>query len=558
MRIHPTLASSLVIFIGCSLGIFLKNVDAQEKVAKGIATATVAVNPQADVGDSASFNQWIDQDIAEIVAIDSAIEAARSQWQVPGLAVAVVKDGRLLLSKGYGVKTVGQSDPVDRHTLFAIASNSKAFTAAALAILVDEGKIKWDDKVRNFLPWLELQDPVATQDLRIRDLLCHRSSLGTFSGDLLWYGTGYSPEEILRRAKHLPTEGPFRAHFGYSNLMFLAAGEVVRVVSGQSWHDFVAQRILKPLEMHRSVVSVRDLVSQGNYATPHKSYLDRSEPIAWMNWDSMGAAGGVISSADDMSRWLMVQLSKGALPENKRLFSETSALEMWESQMALRVSPRYSQRFPTTHFRAYGLGWSLADYKGCKLISHGGAYDGMYSQTMLIPEKQIGIVVLTNSMTGISDAITYHIVDTFLGGESRPWFDEGLEQFKKSRTAFRERIDRAIQPVVENALPSHPLKDYTGRFSCPMYGDAEVVLENDKLILKLLPNPDMVADLSPLHYDTFVVRWRKQFAWFDDGTAHFVANAKGELPRLELDIPNDDLWFYELQLKRVSAPAGGN
>lgn len=489
---------------------------------------------------------------ATIAKLDAEIEAARVEWQVPGLAVAIVKDDQVLLSKGYGVKRVSTTDAVDGDTLFAIASNSKAFTAAALAILVDDGKLAWDDPVSKHLPYFRLKDPLASNDIRVRDLLCHRSGLGTFSGDLLWWGTPYTPKEILQRAVQLEPAAPFRAEYGYSNLMFLAAGEVIEAASGMKWSDFIGQRILRPLDMDRTVTSVRDLVARDNFATPHKTLSDNSNPIAWMNWDSMAAAGGIISSADDMSAWLRAQLRGGELTNGQRLFSERSAHEMFQAQMAMKLPAKPSARFPSTHFRAYGLGWALSDYKGNKVVGHGGGYDGMYSQVLLVPEQKLGIVVLTNSMTSIPNWLGYRALDLFLGGDDKNWSAENLEQFRKSRVEFDGAITKAITPVAKETKPSHPLKDYAGQFRCPMYGDAEVVVENEKLVLKLLPYPDLVADLEHLHYDTFVIRWRKEFAWFGAGSAHFVANAKGEFTDIALDVPNDDLWFYELKLKRKS------
>lgn len=526
---------------------------AQEPIGDQAKLSQTEVHPQSLL-EKESF--YLDSSVAELAAIDKSIEEARAKWQVPGLSVAIVKEGKLILSKGYGTKKIGTEDPVDRHTLFAIASNTKAFTSAAIAMLVDQGKLNWDDRVQAYLPWLELYDRSVSQDLRIRDLLCHRSGLGTFSGDLLWYGTPYTPTELLKRLRHLPPEGVFRADYGYSNVMYLAAGEVIREVSGKSWQEYISQQMLRPLQMTRSVVSVRDLVTQGNYATPHKSFIDRNEPIEWVNWDTMAAAGGIISSSEDMSKWMMVQLARGELmpvdADNKgRLFSEENSHEMWEAHTPIQVSPRYSQRFPSTHFRAYGLGWALSDYKGVKVVAHGGGYDGMYSQTMLIPEKKLGVIVLTNSMTGIAESLCYHVVDEFVGGESRPWLDEGYEQFKRSRVAFRERIDAAIKPLAGTPpTPTHPLQDYVGHFRCPFYGDAEVKLEDGKLVLALLPNPGLIADLTPLHYDTFLIRWRNKFAWFEEGTAHFVCDAQGKLVELKLDVPNDDLWFHELKLER--------
>jgi CubicO group peptidase (beta-lactamase class C family) len=517
------------------------------------ATLVLGQETDSGVAQSASDRESLDSLAAEI---DGMITNAREEWGVPGLAVAIVKDDTLVLSKGYGVREYGSDQPVDEHTMFAIASNSKAFTAAALAILVDEKKLAWDDRVIDYLPWFRLSDPLATNELRVRDLLCHRSGLGTFSGDLLWWGTSYSPQEVLQRAQHLPLESSFRSNYGYSNLMYLAAGEVIAKVSGMPWPEFVEARILKPLKMERTVSSVRDLVTRGNHASPHKTYLDRSEPIPWMNWDTMAAAGGIVSTAHDMSRWIKMQLKQGEVTTETRLFSEQVSHEMWHAQTVIPVSRSSSGRYPSTHFRAYGLGWSLSDYRGKKLVGHGGGYDGMYSQVMMIPEEDLGIVILTNSMTSIGSALVYQIADRFIDqatGEvtSRDWNKEMLESFRKSRQEFDDRIKKRLTKVVENSTPSHPLGEYAAKFRCPMYGEASVALEGEGLVLRLEPYPALVADLEHLHYDTFIIRWRNEFAWFEGGTAHFVCDSQGRFVRLELDVPNDDLWFHELQLSRI-------
>ena len=490
---------------------------------------------------------------AEIVAgLDAYIEQARVDWAVPGLSVAIVQGEEILLCRGYGQCEVGREQPVDEHTLFAIASNTKAFTAAAMAMLVDEGKLDWDDRVSQYLPWLRLKDPLATNDLRVRDLLCHRSGLGTFSGDLLWWGTEYTPREVLQRAAELEPAGPFRAHYGYSNLMFLAAGEIIEQVSGQSWADFVRQRILQPLNMQRSVCSTGDLPEMGNYATPHKTLPESSMPLQWTNWDSMVAAGGIISSAADMACWMQCQLRGGASVDGKVLYSQRQSREMWSSHMPMPLSAGYSARFPSTHFRAYGLGWSLADYHGTKTVGHGGGYDGMYSQLAMMPERQLGVIVLTNSMTPIGTAITTRVLDAMCGVEARDWSGEGLAEFRKLRVEFQNKIDRATTAVVQGTRPGHPLQDYCGLYRCPMYGDVRIELDGQRLVLKLLPNRELIADLEHLHYETFVINWRSTFAWFDRGTANFVADARGVVHRIELDVPNDDFWFYELKLKRVA------
>ena len=373
---------------------------------------------------------------AKILELDAYVAKVLNEWQVPGLSIAVVKDDQVVLCKGYGFRRVGGNEPVDQNTLFAIASNSKAFTASSIAILVDEGKLSWDDKVTKYLPWFRLKNEHASSDMRVRDLLCHRSGLGTFSGDLLWWGTSYSPKEILIRAAELEPSAPFRAEFGYSNLMYLAAGEVIVAASGQTWPEFVQSRILGPLEMNRSITSVRDLVSKDNYATPHKTLLDRSEPIAWMNWDAMAAAGGIISSADDMSRWLKLQLRHGQLEGDRRLFSANAAHEMWQAHTPIKQPIEPSKRFSTTHFGAYGLGWSLSDYHGRKLVGHSGGYDGMNSRVVLVPEEKLGVVVLTNSLTSISNLVAYAAIDKIMGIESQDWSRESLEKFQQSRKEF--------------------------------------------------------------------------------------------------------------------------
>jgi CubicO group peptidase (beta-lactamase class C family) len=489
------------------------------------------------------------QQAPDLAALDVYFAEAHEAWPVPGFSVAIVKDGRIVFEKGYGVRDVTEGGVVDEHTLYAIASNSKAFTAAALATQVDEGRLSWDDRVVDHLPWFQLYDRYVTQEMRIRDLLSHRSGLGTYSGDLLWYGTPYSAEEVVRRVRHLPPAYPFRAGYGYTNLMFIAAGEVLRSVSGRGWHDFVEERFLDPLGMDRTVTSVTDLPGRDNVATPHKN--DRGEviPIEWYNWDAMGAAGGIISSVHDMAQWMRVQLGEGET-NGVRLFTEEAQQQMWRVHNARAVTPAYQRRFPTTHFRGYGLGWSLADYKGRKVVSHGGGYDGMFSQLMLVPEEELGVVVLTNSMTGVSAALANRVLDAYLGGDARDWAAEGLTDWKASRQRFEARQDRIEEERVVGTSPSLELAGYAGTYGGALYGEATVSREEGHLVLRLLPNPDLVADLEHLHHDTFLIRWRETFAWFGIGTATFVLDASGAVAEMKLDVPNEDLWFHELEMVR--------
>lgn len=482
-------------------------------------------------------------------AAKQRLEVMRQEWQVPGVGVAIVHRDRVLMADGFGVRHSGQTTAVDGQTLFAIASNTKAFTTMALARLVERGKLSWDDPVRKYLPDFALHDRWVSSELSVRDLVTHRSGLGTFSGDLLWWATDYSRQELISKLRHLPSEGPFRSHYGYSNVLYIVAGQVIEAVSGESWESFVQKEILRPIGMHRTLVSVRDLLSAGNFAQPHKTLESSSRPIPWVNWDNMAPAGSLISSPEDMAKWVAALLRNASQLEGP-LVKQKTLHDLWAPQTIVPISDASASRFPSTHFRAYGSGWALSDYQGRKVIAHGGGYDGMYSQVMLVPEEQLGVVVLTNSMTGYPSAATYELIDLALGLPRRDWSGENLELFRKSRQAFRDRIDQAIQPAATNTKPSHPMTDYQGVFECPMYGEVRVDAIGDQLRIAFLRTPGLTGRLQHLHYDTFVIHWDQQYAWFDEGTAHFVCNAKGVFERMELNVPNDDLWFHELNLKR--------
>jgi CubicO group peptidase (beta-lactamase class C family) len=487
------------------------------------------------------------QSDVDLSALDAYFAAASEAWPVPGFAVAIVKDGRLAFAKGYGVREIGMDATVDEHTLFAIASNTKAFTSAALAILVDEESLSWDDRVVEYLPYFQLYAPYVTQDMRIRDLLCHRSGLGTFSGDLLWYGTAYSRAEVVSRARHLEQAGPFRGSYGYQNIMFLAAGEVVPAVTGTSWDDFVRQKFFEPLGMAETVTSVADLERTANVATPHKLEDGEVVTLTWYNWDAMAPAGGIISSVSDMAKWLRLQLARGTL-DGVTFFSEDASRTMWTLHNPQAVSRQSERLFPSTHFRGYALGWGLSDYLGRKVVSHGGGYDGMFSRVVLVPEENLGMVILTNGMTSVQTALAYRILDAYLGGEARDWSAEYLERSGQARLAKQKWWDGQRSERISGTAPSLPPDGYIGTFGGKMYGQATVSQEDGGLVLRLLPNPDLVGDLTHWHYDTYLVTWRNRFAWFDEGWVQFVMGKAGEVVELQIDVPNDDLRFTELEL----------
>ncbi len=492
----------------------------------------------------------IAQPQTDLAGLDRYFEQAQKDWGVPGIAVAIVKDNLVVFAKGYGVRELGSDERVDENTLFAIASNTKAFTAAGLAILVDEGALDWNDHVQTYLPYFQLYDPYVSYDMRVRDLLCHRSGLGTFSGDLLWYGTSYSSEEVLRRARYLPQAFPFRAGYGYSNLMFIAAGEVLEAVSGVEWSEFMRTHFFEPLGMTRTATSTTDLEDMDNVATPHGMFEGKLVTFPWYNWDNVVSAGGIISCVKDMAQWMRLQLNQGTFGESV-IFSKQQSDAMWTPQVSytVRHTPGESMN---THFRGYALGWGVHDYKGRKVLDHGGGYDGMFSQQALVPEENLGVIVLTNGMTSIANALVNRVLDTYLGGEERDWSAEMLDRRKRGMERDEERKKKDDESRIEGTSPSLPLQQYSGTYGGPMYGDATVSVEDGQLVVALKPNPDLVGDLSHWHYDTFVITWRQNFPWFGKGKVQFLLGENGNVVEMKMDIPNHDFWFTELEFKKKS------
>ncbi|HLM62188.1 MAG TPA: serine hydrolase, partial [Pyrinomonadaceae bacterium] len=455
---------------------------------------------------------------------------------------------KVVFAKGYGTRELGKADKVDENTLFAIASNSKAFTTAALAILADEKKLNWDDKVVKYLPEFQIYNPYVTSELTIRDLVSHRSGLDTFSGDLLWYETNYNSDEILRRVRYLKPKSSFRSAFGYQNLMFVAAGKIIERVSGKTWSQFVGERILTPLGMTRTTTSVKDL--KDNFSKPHNESGGRLRVLHSGNVDGATAAAGLNSSAADVAQWLRLQLGRGKY-DGKQIFSERQAGEMWSAQTILGVNPFPAKDAPTKLFSAVGLGWFLNDYRGRKVVSHGGGLDGMISQTAMMPEENLGLVVLTNSETGVNTILQNKIFDVFLDAPKRDWSSERLERAKQTKAKAAEEDQKIVALRVANTKLSLALKDYTGNYADQLYGDAIVAEENGKLVLRFVQSPNFVADLEHWHYDTFQIKWRPTVAYnFPRGFVTFTIDKTGKTDEMKIDQPNNDFWFYELEFKR--------
>ena len=492
------------------------------------------------------ISQSLDEKLKDI---DDYANTVMATWKGPGMAIAIVKDDKKVFAKGYGTRELGKDAPVDENTVFAIASNSKAFTTASLAMLVDEKKLDWNDKVSKYLPDFQLYDPYVTSELTVRDLVTHRVGLDTFSGDLLWYETTYSPDEILRRVRYLPKFSSFRTQFGYQNLMFIAAGKVLEKVSRKSWCEFVTERILKPLEMNRTVCSINLLPD--NAAWPHNESGGTLRVLHRGNVDGAYSAAALNSSVADLSKWVRTQLGHGKF-EGKQIFSEAQAWAIHQPYLSQQISENASKANPTRHFTGVGMGWFVYDYQGRKIINHSGGLDGMLSYTVLIPEENVGFVVLTNSESPAFGIMMNKIRDVFTDAPKTDWNARAVENDKRNKASTAEEIKKVDEARVPNTKPSLALKDYAGIYSDKMYGDVMVAEENGKLVLRFGPSPNFVADLEHWHYDTFQIKWRPSVAYnFPRGFVTFTIDKSGKTDELNIDQPNNDFWFYELHPKRA-------
>jgi len=468
---------------------------------------------------------------APLNGFDDYVNKALREWEVPGLAIAIVKDDRIVLAKGYGVRKLGDPSPVNERTLFAIGSSSKAFTAAAVAMLVDEGKLKWDDPVRKYLPEFELYDPYVTRELTVRDLLSHRSGLER--GDLLWYGSEYDRAEILRRTRYLKPTWSLRSTFGYQNLMFLAAGQLIAKVSGQSWDDFIRQRLFAPLSMSASSTSIRDLKNSDNVSSPHSKVADKVEVIPWRNIDNIAPAGSINSSVVDMAQWVRLQLAQGEF-QKQHLISSGAVKEMHMSQTVMRFEPPFSLLYPEAHFLNYGLGWFLSDYHGRKLIDHGGAIDGMRAQVAMIPEEKLGVVILTNmGGTTLPLPLMYRIFDAYLGAPQRDWSADLLKTIKGFEEQGKAAQKKQEAERIKDTRPSLAMGQYAGTYKNDLYGDVRITHDNGKLGVRF--GPAFTGGLEHWHYDTF----RAKFVGAGAAEAFmtFALNVQGKVETLTLNLP---------------------
>lgn len=439
---------------------------------------------------------------------DARVRSALVQFQVPGAALAVVKDGRVLLLRGYGVLRVGEPGAVTPHTLFQIGSNTKAFTAAALALLVDSGRLTWDSRVTSALPGFELADPWVTRELTVRDLLTHRSGLGLGAGDLLWLHSTLSRQEILYRVRAARPATSFRSSYAYDNVLYAVAGEIVPALTHTSWEAFVRARLLAPLGMTETRTGMADLRPGDSLATPYAVIDGQLEVVPLDTADNIGPAGALLSSAADLVKWVQVQIDSGRAG-GSALWSVAQAREMWAPQTVIPIDePEPPLAALRPNFFAYALGWRLRDYHGRKIVWHTGGLAGMTSRVTLVPEERLGIVVLTNGESDLPDALTFELLDRFFKAPATDWVSAFAAVADHDRAAadsllatWRARRDTSSRPALA-------LSRYVGLYRDSLYGDATIALEHGGLVFRLSRSPAFTGDLEPWQYETFITRWR--------------------------------------------------
>jgi CubicO group peptidase (beta-lactamase class C family) len=442
--------------------------------------------------------------------IDALVERTLKTFDVPGIAVAVIKDDKVIHAKGYGVRSLKTQQKVNENTLFGIASNSKAYTAAALGMLVDEKKITWDTKVTDIIPEFKLYNPYVTEEFTVRDLLCHRSGMGLGAGDLMMWpdSSDFTKTDIIHNLRYLKPVSSFRSKYDYDNNLYIVAGEVVARVSGTSWEDFVEKRIMQPLGMTKTAASLSRLKDKSNVIDPHAPVNGKVQAIG-IDWsETANAAGGIYSSVSDMCKWVIAQINGGKYGDgSKRLFSQEVHEEMWTPQTIIPVRGTNAYN---THFSAYGLGWFLSDVKGYKQATHTGGLAGIVTQVTILPELKLGIIVFTNQQVGAAfTAITNTIKDSYLG---MPKVDRVAEYHARvvagneNAAKITSEIWKAIDIQQKNNAKID-LNQFSGTFHDAWFGDVTIALKNGKLMFSSKRSPRLSGEMLFYKGNTFVAKW---------------------------------------------------
>ena len=503
-------------------------------------------------------------DAARLAEFDAFVEAVRKQFEVPGIAVAIVQDGKVVLERGYGVRELGKPAKVDAHTMFAIASNTKAFTAASLNMLQDDGKLKTTDRVIDHLPWFRMSDAYVTREMRIRDLLAHRSGLSLGAGDLLyWPTTTYSTREVAERLKDVPLTGGFREQYAYDNILFGVAQLVVEEASGMPFKQFLQSRIFQPLGMTETRYNSDDLKPGDNVATGHARFDFKDlKPVGTTSWRNVSGAGGLYSSVHDIAKWMNVQLAGGVYAGSgdnaKRLFSEQRQREMWTMLTPIPVGkPSVPELAPTMpNLMGYAQGWNLSDYGGERLVWHTGGWPGQVSRLTLVPGKKLGVIVLTSAELGVAfNAVTYRALDMMLGREGNDWLKAYAASYAKSQADADTSWQKHVAARAAGSTPSLPLAKYAGTYRDPWYGDVIIRQGAKGLEMQFGKTAELLGDIEHWQHDSFIVRWRDR-GLNADAFVNFSLDADGGIRELRMQpvspLTDFSFDFQDLRLAPVA------
>ncbi|PHS23964.1 MAG: hypothetical protein COA84_10125 [Robiginitomaculum sp.] len=490
--------------------------------------------------------------------IKAVSEAAIAAFDTPGIAIGIVQGGKVYFVGGFGQRDRQADKPVDGDTLFRIASTTKAFTSAALAVLVDEGTVRWDDRVIDYLPGFRMSDPWVTREFTIRDLLTHRSGLGRGAGDLMLWPepSGFSRDEIIFNLRHLQSVTSFRSRYAYDNLLYIVAGEVVARASGTSYENFVQTRILDPLGMGCFAGQI-EKKNLRNVAIPYGLIEDKIQPIPRNKISgaitASQPAGGLVCNARGMATWMLTQLGGGKGPDGTRIFSKKQRNEMWKSQTILRVSA-LERKLDNTHFKTYALGWRKDDVHGYEVISHTGTLSGMQAYVTLVPElDNLGIVVLNNgSNYGARNAVTQSLLGAFMGQPKRDWV--AFYHERQLAAAKRNQARKKAEGWQGSGTVLRPLDDYKGLYKDPWFGKVDIAKTKKGLRFLAHKSVNLKGWLEPFDQNTFIVRWDNR-GFGADAYARFETDFKGNIAGLTMRLVDEgadfSFDFQDLNFTRI-------
>jgi CubicO group peptidase (beta-lactamase class C family) len=474
------------------------------------------------VSEALSQNKDIEK---KLKGFDQFVERVMKDWKVQGMAVAIVYKDKVILSKGYGYRNVDQKLPVTDETLFAIGSCTKAFTAAGVCLLEEDGKLDLDKPVREYMPDFKLQDDYVSENMTPRDLLCHRSGLPRH--DAIWYGSQATRRELFERLRYLEPSKPFRAAYQYQNLMFMTAGILIEDISNSTWEKFTRERILEPLQMSATNFSVADLQKANDFSIGYTEQNNTVVSIPYMNIDAIGPAGSINSNVKDMSKWVRVLINGGKY-NGKKVFSENTVRQLQTPTMVNTTQPlQYDENFYIT----YALGWTVTSYRGHVRVDHGGNIDGFSASTCFMPRDSIGVVILTNmNGTALTSIVRNNVLDRMLGMGEVDWNKRLLDERNKNKEAQAKAKKEDDASRVKDTKPSHPLDNYVGKFEHPAYGIVEVTKEGENLSINA---HGLKSALQHYHYDVFRAMDER---YFGGRKFSFVSNVSGEIDQIQSKI----------------------